>query len=258
MNALAHARPTSDGFQRMITISLVVHLVGLVAFALAPQSWRTRSTTDREVMTISLGGAPGPESGGMTPMAGRAVQRTVPLQEAPKPEPIRPPAAKPPEMVEPVKKDPPKAPPKQTPPPETAPSTATARTPTTGPKVTPGQAKADTGVQSDAIGLSTGGGGGTGGQMDLGNFCCPAYIAQMLQIIQRNWQQRQGAGGATVMRFVIDRQGNLSDISVARSSGNFMLDQAANRALLVTTLAPLPREYPNATLTVNLQFNFIP
>lgn len=238
----------------MLTISLVAHVIGVVLFGLSPEGWRTRASEEREVMTISLGGAPGPQSGGQTPMAGRAVQRALPPEEAPRPEPIRPPAAKPPEMVEPTKAVP-KAAPKNAP--EVAPTKAAGRTPTTGAQVTPGQAKADTGVQSDSIGLSTGGGGGTGGQI-MGNFCCPGYITEMLQIIQRNWQQRQGATGATVMRFVIDRQGNLSNIEVARTSNNFMLDQAANRALLTTRLPPLPREYPNPTLTVNLQFNFIP
>ncbi len=257
MNAFTQPQTVRDGFQRMVTISLAAHVVAVLVFALAPQEWRTRASNEREVMTISLGGAPGPQSGGMTPIAGRAVQQAVPLQEAARPEPIRPPAAKPPEMVEPAKA-PPKQAPKEAPKAATAPPKATGRTPTTGAQVTTGQAKADTGVQSDSIGLSTGGGGGTGGQTNLGNFCCPAYIAEMLQIIQRNWQQRQGATGATVMRFVIDRQGNLSNIEVARSSNNFMLDQAANRALLATRLSPLPREYPNETLTVNLQFNFIP
>jgi protein TonB len=251
---IAHARQAPHGFQRMLTISRVAHVVGVAQFARSPEGWRKRAAEDREVMTISLGGAPGPQSGGQTPMAGRAVQRTVPLQEAPRPEPIRPPAAKPPEMVEPTKATPKQAPKNV---PEVAPKQATGRTPTTGAQVTPGQAKADTGVQSDSIGLSTGGGGSTGGQI-MGNFCCPAYITEMLQVIQRNWQQRQGATGSTVMRFVIDRRGNLSEIEVARSSGNFILDQAANRALLRTQLPPLPREYPNPTLTVNLSFNFIP
>lgn len=255
MNAFAQARQAPDGFQRMLTISLVAHVVGVALFALSPEGWRTRSSDDREVMTISLGGAPGPQSGGLTPMAGRAVQQAVPLQETPRPEPIRPPAAKPPEMVEPTKAAPKQAPKNA---PAVAPKQAPGRTPTTGAQVAPGQALADTGVQSDSIGLSTGGGGGTGGQINMGNFCCPAYITEMLQIIQRNWQQRQGATGATVMRFVIDRQGTLSNIEVVRSSGNFLLDQAANRALLTTKLPPLPREYPNQTLTVNLSFNFIP
>jgi periplasmic protein TonB len=238
----------------MVVISLVVHAAVIAAVALSPSSWRTRDTAPRTVMTISLGGAPGPRAGGLTSMAGRPVQQAVPPQPQARPEPVRPPAAKPPEMVEPSKTAP-RPTPRATTPPQTTTEQARGRTPTTGARVSEGQAKADTGVVSDSIGLSTGG-GGAGGQINLGNFCCPAYVAEMLQIIQRNYRQQQGTRGATIMRFVIDRQGTLSDISVARSSGNFLLDQSATRALTLTKLPPLPREYTNATLTVNLEFNF--
>ena len=238
----------------MIGFSLIAHAVLLGAFALSPSSWRTRETEPRTVMTISLGGAPGPRAGGLTSMSGRPVQQAVPPSPEARPEPNRPPAAKPPEMVEPTKAAP-RPSPKPTTPPQTTTDQARGRTPTTGARVSEGQAKADTGVVSDSIGLSTGG-GGAGGQINLGDFCCPGYVGEMLQIIQRNWRQQQGARGATIMRFVIDRQGALSDISVARSSGNFLLDQAAQRALVLTKLPPLPREYTNPTLTVNLEFNF--
>ena len=245
-----------DGFQRMIVISLVAHVVVILAVAFSPSSWRTRDTEPRTVMTISLGGAPGPRAGGLTSMSGRAVQQAVPRPPEAKPEPTPPPAPKPPEMTEPSK-----AAPKQTPRPTTAPTVAPeqarAKAPSTGERVSEGQAKADTGVVSDSIGLSTGG-GGTGGQINLGAFCCPAYVAEMLQIVQRNFRQNQGTRGSTIMKFVIDRQGTLSDVSVARTSGNFLLDQAATRALMLTKLPPLPREYTNPTLTVNLEFNFIP
>ena len=248
-------RTGPDGLKRMIGFSLLVHAVLILGVALSPSSWRTRRTDPREVMTISLGGAPGPRAGGLTSMSGRPVQQAVPPKPDEKPAPIAPPAAKPPEMVEPTKAAPKQAP-KPVTPPQTAAEQARAKTPSTGARVSEGQAKADTGVVSDSIGLSTGGGGLTGGQINLGTFCCPAYVAEMLQIIHRNWRQQQGAKGATIMRFVIDRQGTLSDIAVSRSSGNFMLDQAATRALTLTKLPALPREYTNPTLTVNLEFNF--
>jgi protein TonB len=248
-------RPTGpDGFKRMIGVSLAVHAALLLAFALVPASWRQPQHESREVMTISLGGAPGPRAGGLTSMAGRPVQQVVPPKPDEKPAPIAPPAAKPPEMVEPTKAAPKQAPRPVTPP-ETTSAQARAKAPSTGARISEGQAKADTGVVSDSIGLSTGG-GGTGGQINLGNFCCPAYVAEMLQIIHRNWRQQQGATGATIMRFVIDRQGAVSNIGVARTSGNFLLDQAATRALTLTKLPPLPGEYTNPTLTVNLEFNF--
>jgi TonB family protein len=243
-----------DGFKRMVLLSLAAHGLLILLVALSPSSWRTSDADPRTVMTISLGGAPGPRAGGLTSMSGRPVQRAVPPKPDEKPVPITPPAAKPPEMTEPTKAAPRPAP-KPTTTPQTAAEQARAKAPSTGARVSEGQAKADTGVVSDSIGLSTGG-GGTGGQINLGNFCCPAYVAEMLQIIHRNWRQQQGARGATVMKFVIDRQGTLSGVAVARTSGNFLLDQAATRALTLTKLPPLPREYTNPTLTVNLEFNF--
>jgi protein TonB len=244
-----------DGFQRMLVISLIAHAVVLMAFVLSPSSWRTADTDPQNIMTISLGGAPGPRAGGLTSMSGRAVQQAVPQPPDAKPQPTPPPAAKPPEMTEPVKAAPKQAPRPTTPPP-VAPEQAKAKAPSTGARVSEGQARADTGVVSDSIGLSTGG-GSTGGQINLGNFCCPAYIGEMLQIIHRNWRQQQGAQGATIMKFRIARDGTLSEIAVARTSGNFLLDQAAQRALVLTKLPPLPAEYTNPTLTVNLEFNFV-
>jgi TonB family protein len=59
------------------------------------------------------------------------------------------------------------------------------------------------------------------------------------------------------MQFTIQRDGTLSDIKVLRSSGNQMLDFLANRALLaVRQLPPLPPEYTNPTLVVDLQFEY--
>ncbi len=258
--ALAHApggaaRSTSpDGFKRMVGLSLLAHVAVIAVVAATPSSWRTRDTEPRTVMTISLGGAPGPRAGGLTAMSGRPVQQAVPPKPEETPAPTAPPAARVPDMTVPTQSAP-----KQAPRPVTPPQTATdqgrAKAPSTGARVTEGQARADTGAVSDSIGLSTGG-GGTGGQINLGNFCCPAYVEEMLQIIHRNWRQQQGARGSTIMRFAIDRQGVLSGISVSRPSGNFLLDQAATRALTLTKLPPLPREYTNPTLTVNLEFNF--
>lgn len=240
----------------MVLLSLAAHAALILLVALMPSSWRTHRDEPKNVMTISLGGAPGPRAGGLTTMSGRPVQQAVEPKPEAKPLPVTPPAAKPPEMTEPTRTAP-KATPKPVTPPQTTTEQARGRTPTTGARVSEGQAKADTGVVSDSIGLSTGG-GGAGGQINLGNFCCPGYVSEMLQIIQRNFRQQQGTTGSTVMRFVIDRQGTLSEISVARTSRNFLLDQAAQRALVLTKLPPLPREYTNPTLTVNLEFNFTP
>ena len=49
----------------------------------------------------------------------------------------------------------------------------------------------------------------------------------------------------------------ISDISVAQSSGYQMMDYMAQRALLaVNPLPPLPQAYTNPTLVVNLNFEY--
>ena len=58
---------------RTVVVSLLAHAVLLTAFLLLTSLGPPRAT-EREVMTISLGGAPGPRAGGMTPMGGRPVQ----------------------------------------------------------------------------------------------------------------------------------------------------------------------------------------
>jgi protein TonB len=240
-----------DGLSRMVAISGGVHVALVALLLFLPAAWfHGRTEAPRNVMTISLGGAPGPKTGGMTPIGARAVQRAV--ETLPKAEPVRPPAAKTPEMVEPIAK--PLA--KNTPAPvKDAPKEARSRTPTTGAQTREGRSMAETGSQSNTLGLTTGG-GGTGGQINLGNFCCPDYILEMNRLIMANWNSRQNAQATSVMRFTIHRDGTLTDIGVGTSSGYAMLDMFAQRALQMAKLPPLPPAYTNETLTVNLSFEY--
>jgi TonB family protein len=60
-----------------------------------------------------------------------------------------------------------------------------------------------------------------------------------------------------VIKFTIERNGQIPEASLETSSGNVALDLAARRAVLVTrTLAPLPDAFPNPTLTVHLNFQY--
>ena len=115
---------------------------------------------------------------------------------------------------------------------------------------------APTGATGVGFGLTTGGAGATG-YLDVANFCCPEYLSGMLQLIQRNWNGRQDVLGQTQIRFTIMRDGRISDVSVEKPSGYFALDQAAERALLVTRqLPPLPSQYTETQLTVHLVFRY--
>ena len=205
---LAERTRQPRGMNRTVVVSVLAHAVLLTAFLLLTSLGPPRAT-EREVMTISLGGAPGPRAGGMTPMGGRPVQ-APPAEEAPRRAPV----------------------------------------------TQEGSAVAETGARGVGFGLTTGG-GGTGGYLDVGNFCCPEYLTTMLQLIQRNWTSKQEVAGQTIVKFTIQRDGRLTSVEVERPSGFFALDQTAQRALLVTRqLPPLPAQYTENDLTVHLIFRY--
>lgn len=242
----------ADGISRTVLVSFAVHATLIALIVLMPASWR-RSSVEPGVtpMMITLGGAPGPDSGGMTPIPGRAVQDVAPPQT--KPAPQAPPAPKPPEMVlpQPSAKTPPK--------PVAKPLEKSAsRKPTVGPEIKSGSAPVDTGGAPIPFGgLSTGGGAGTGPFTDYANFCCPEYLNQMSAFIQRNWERDQGAAGRVQMKFIIRRDGTIEDIEVEKPSNIAMLDLASQRALVKTRqLPPLPREFTENKLTVHLIFDY--
>jgi protein TonB len=200
-------------------------------------------------MTISLGGAPGPRTGGMTQAGARAVQAPPPEEPVRRAESA--PAPAPPAMTLP---DPRARTRQETAKPKQAPPDAASRTATTGETPREGTAKSETQVRGQGFGLSSA--GGTGGQVtvDAVNFCCPGYLSDMTELVRAKWSQRQGFIGITTAQFTILKDGSLRDVHVEKPSGFAPLDAAAVRALRLTTLPPLPREYPNDTLTVHLEF----
>lgn len=249
------------GLQVTALVSLLVHAVAVGALVIGPLRWVSHTIDEKKhVMTISLGGAGvGPQTTGMTTIAARAVQTTEP---APKPEAVRAPAAAVPKMTVPIEKTPPPAKPTKAPPKalEDVAKTPDARGSTLarGDQLRSGEAVANTGARGQGFGgLSTGGGNGMSPVLDVGNFCCPDYIAQMNSQIMANWNQHAEVPGSVIMRFTIQRDGRITDIASDQGSGTVALDLNAKRALEVTRqLAPLPAAYSNQTLTVHLTFNY--
>jgi TonB family protein len=245
------------GLQRMLTISLTAHGVLILLFLVAPGRWWSRSAeAPPTVMTITLGGgAPGPSSGGSTPLASRPVQ-AVQTPDLRRPEPVRPPAAKAPEMtiprsnVKPTRARP-------TPDVQQAPNDARGRTATKGKEISQGQGVADTGARGQGFGLSTGGGGGNGSYLDVANFCCPDYLMTMVERIRGHWTPQAEVAGETFIKFTIQRDGRITDAQLEKSSGYTALDLMAQRAVIMTQqLPPLPAAFPNQTLTVHLDFQY--
>lgn len=245
----------ADGMSRMLAISLMTHVALLAAVILMPAEWRSSSAQPEvPLMTISLGGVSGPESGGLTPLADRPVQTVAPPEA--KVQPDTPPAPKAPEMIEPERVA--KPAPKPAKPVEKPTEKSMARKPTSGEQIKAGDARARTGGAAIPFGgLSTGGGGAGGVQVDVQNFCCPEYLQMMVQRIRQTWNPNQGAAGEVMVKFTVRRDGMLTLVEVEKPSGQAMLDLESRRAVLLTRqLPPLPQEFPEPHLTVHLAFTY--
>ncbi len=252
-----------SGLQRMIVLSLVAHAAIVGALFMMPRGWLgTVQAPPRTVMRISLaGGNGGPSNGGMTSIGGRAVQAETPPEPPKRPEPVRPPAAKTETTVPIPTKTPPARPARPTRPPTTpvreAPPDARGRTPTRGPEPREGSAIAETGARGLGFGLSTSGGTGGGSTLDVADFCCPEYISLMVEKVRTNWNARAGVTGLTIIKYTIQRDGTITGSEIAKRSGYPDLDLNALRAVVGTRqFLPLPGQFTNATLTVNLHFEY--
>jgi TonB family protein len=257
-DVLRDRRGEPDGLQKMLVASVVAHIAVAALVTVAPHWGGATTEPPRTIMTISIaGGGAGPVNGGMTSIGGRPIQQQTPPEEPPKREAVRPPAVKEPEMTVPLRAAKPAKPVAKTEV-KQAPTEARGRTPTRGAQVAPGNSIAETGVRGQGFGLSTGGGPGTGSSLEImGDFCCPGYIATMVDRIRGAWNQNQGSRGVSFVKFTIQRDGRLTDYIVEKPSGSTPLDLAALRAVAVTkSLPPLPNEYPNPTLVVHLSFEY--
>ena len=241
-----------EGLRKMMMVSAVAHSIAIVAIVMGPWLFG-RQRPEETIMVVSFGGGtPGPNTGGMTALSARAVQKAEPKDELPKPTRPTPPAAQTPAMVEPIAKPTPPKPAQRQP----STSTKVAR-PSTGETVRPGQSRVETGATSNEGGLSTGGMGGASNQGNV-NFCDPQYLGQMVSMIYNNWRRDTAVAARPVIRFVIQRNGTLTDITVRQSSGYYALDNAAQRAVILTrAIPPLPACYPHSDYAMNLTFEYI-
>lgn len=251
---------------RVITWSVAIH-IGVIVFALVtPRSWWSTAPEARDVMTINLGGSPGPVTGGQTNIGGRTVEEVAPPPPRPqtqRPTPPAPPAPTaapttrtPPRTPPPASAAPPRsAPPASTAKPQQAAPPAASRPPVTGREITQGNTTVDTGASGQGAGLASGGRFG-GGETDLANFCCPDYLATIQTQIDSRWNKNHPERGLTIVTFTIQSNGLITDVKVSQPSGYGTLDRAARAALTGLQLPPLPPGYTNPSLTVDLKFPY--
>lgn len=247
-----------EGLKQTAMVSVAVHVVALTALAFLPGVLPAKSTPPPIVMTISLGGTPGPKTGGTTMLGGRTIQPAAPGEEprverVAMPEPQAAPA-----MVMPVPDA--RVRPRPTPTPRAPAATASRTTPARagrGAEAQQGSTRVETGARGMGFGLSSGGGGGTGGYLDVQNFCCPEYLQDMIERVRRNWAQQQDSTGTVLMKFTVQRDGQITGVETERSSNFAALDLASQRALLLTgRLQPLPPAFPDNHLTIHMYFEY--
>jgi TonB family protein len=250
---LRNRRDEPAGLKQTALLSLGAHAVVLAVIALLPSVMPAPAEQPRVVMNISLGGTPGPRTGGTQMLGGRRIEAAQPTAAPQVARNTLPTPPVQPKMTLPDPRQKPRTPARTTTASKDPAGTAAGR----GAEAQAGSTRVETGARGQGFGLSSGGGGGGGFKLDTENFCCPEYVTDMLNRIHKNWNQQQQATGVVLMKYTILRSGQITDIEVETRSGNPTLDIASQRALMNTRmLAPLPEAFPEPHLTVHLTFNY--
>jgi protein TonB len=122
----------------------------------------------------------------------------------------------------------------------------------------PGVAPGETGDQLGRRGGTEGSPLGTtafGSRIGVDNpeFTYGYYLDRLLSLIDAQWQRPNMGEVKAVIHFQIEKDGSITDLRVAESSGYNSFDFAALRAVQsAAPFPPLPRGYRNDSLGVNL------
>ncbi|MGH9627237.1 MAG: energy transducer TonB [Bryobacteraceae bacterium] len=241
--------------------SVLFHVV--VFGLLALSGWIEAGSTERWGDPLSLGGGAvaitpvdrieiTPKEGKVNPVA-NPTESVVPAEPV-KPEPPRPPEPEPEAVPLKSKTAPPKAKPK----PKPKPVSPQKYTPEREPK--PNQTYSSTGSAaiSPLYSQSQGGGGvGSGSTSPFGNRF--GWYEQLIrEKVARNWRSQDldaRIQTPAVVVFDIQRDGSVRDVRVGRTSGNFAMDQSAQRAILQSSpFPPLPPQYERSSATIEFWF----
>ncbi len=256
---------TSDYGRRLaIVVSLVLHVVVLAGSAW--YGYAKKDVVEERIMVqkVRLGGPPNMNLGGKQQKAPVAGRTPKPVPEKPKPKPEPKPKEVPPPLVKekqvglnkekPVKK-PPEPSPKKAPDNDERPS-----------PIKPTEVKTPPEEDKEKINKAIGGlGGETGVALELGDGSPEVNLADLEFIsffkmvrarLTARWASKGLRGGQTTVRFRIDRQGKVSGVEIAKSSGRAYLDSPAKLAVLGVELPPLPQSYEGPELILNIVFNY--
>ncbi len=239
---LAERERMDRGFQASVVLSVAAHLVLLgttVAAAIFGSKAPLLQVQDGFAVPLPPGG------GGV-----RSVEPPAPAPAKPEPEVSQaPPATAPPAKI----LKPPKDEPKQGLPELDAKKGKAKPTPAPTPKSGGVAGGTGTAVQTPGLEFGPPGPGVPGGTDLLGDW----YLAAVQRKIWLLWTQqiRPSAPQAVTISFTIAADGSLSDVRVVQSSGIYLLDSAAQRAIYSAgPFGPLPRNYGTDRYTIQAVF----
>ena len=98
-------------------------------------------------------------------------------------------------------------------------------------------------------------------QVEGKNFTDDFYLNLIITKIANNWLNplRGGRKISTVIYFKIQKNGDVTDIKIEKSSGNKLFDQSAKRAVMASSPLPsLPESYTGDFLGVHFEFQHAP
>jgi len=231
------------GFQGSLLLSSAVHGM-LVVAAVAVQFLLPPGPPLRvqDGFVVAL-----PPGGGGRPNANPAPAPSQPPPPASEPEAARAPEA-PPKIIKPPKDEPrtgladPDAP-RKTKPDKSPPPRQSAGAP----------GGAGTSSQTPGVAFGPPGPGVPGGTDPFGDW----YMAGVQRKIWMLWTQQvhEAAAPEVVVAFTILADGTVTDVQLMQSSGIFLLDQAAQRAIQTAApFGPLPRDYGTNRITIHARF----
>jgi protein TonB len=233
---------------RGLPLSILVHLLTLVALAVWGGLTPMTAIEPQHVMRVRLAPLPRPEPAVETP----ATPEPEPIVAPPEAEADTPPAEPEPEPVEVEPVLPPKTVPEQRPESEPEPEVTTPEPPATPARdPEPAAAPAETeeiAVATEPMGLTTD-----------EVFPFDYYLATVRNNVARRWRPKQlgfrgQAERSCVVHFVIGRGGQVSQVVLVRSSGVSLYDREALRAVKASRMPPLPAKFASPSLGVTFTF----
>ena len=222
-----------------LLISLVIHLL-VTLIAVNWVSFREVKFVPRQVYAVEI----------VTPteIPKKKKETEAPPQEQPKPPPKVEPEPEPepeeempppPDKPKPVKKKPPKKPRREVP---------TTQLEKTLPSEEETQEQPEPEPETGEMAF------------DTDDFPFAHYISRMRRKIAAYWRVPEGSQGEDrfcVIYFRVHRNGSVSNTMIEQSSGLFIFDQAAQRAVVQSSpMPPLPNDYRDDYLGVHFSFSY--